>query len=186
MPSHAFDRIVMSAKIELERQREVAEIAVRQAKYFENALHILTRLSKGWYTDSPGKYGVYAFFVRSYSLAEGCVSDSLSRICGCEGFIAEEIVDDLEEAKKGIAPGCGGGERIPVPLGKLADATTRLCLECGITAYVIGAFYQAFDSPDGDAWEMDLYTLCFECGAVKLFATKMLEYPFLKMVASEK
>lgn len=180
MPHKNFEQLSSRAGTTLAEYRKLLEELEKAVKNFEDVVYVLRRLATGWHTHDPGKYGDYVFFARNYEVGEKKTGSALPGIVSCEPFFAEEVIDDLEEAKRGVQHSCHD-ERKPVPLGKLAEAARCRCpRECfGNRAYVIGIYSQAEDSPEGDLWQMNLYALCPECLSLELFAQRREEWRFL-------
>jgi hypothetical protein len=145
------------------------------------ALEILTHLRESWRQKYPGKRSPYVFFVRRYELD---VDGFLSQVKWCDGFFARELVSDLEEAEQGVPHYIdtrpSHDKRTPVPLGHLHEALTSVCSCCGTSnTYEIGEYRQVADSPDGDAWDLNLMNFCLLCLHVETTHRRMSAYPFL-------
>ncbi len=151
------------------RMRSEMDDLKRRADACAAAQQALAGIRRNWrdWLD-PGKYGPAWFLVRDYELGypRRCFSlKALANVRRCEPFFARELVDDLQNAERGLAvPYARPGDPAkPVPLGGLSEAKTRDCPSCGREALVVGCHQQTEDSPEGDAWVLRLYILCPDC-----------------------
>jgi hypothetical protein len=136
-------------------------------------------LRRCWRDHDPGKYGHHWFLVKDYALAAGeCWG--LKKLDRVEKFWALELVDDAAEAKRCRRTQLYGpaDERRPIPTGTLADAKMEPCPHCGTKVAVVGKYHQTEDSPDGDLWQLDLFTLCLTCMSCDNFARQVEELRF--------
>lgn len=169
----------MAAQERLKTDRPALEQIVNQGqgrlKSIELAKEALDGLRRCWKDEDPGKYGDHWFLAKDYSLAAPDPDVRSPRITKVEKFWAIEIIDDAVEAQRGRKSrwSSDATERYPVPLGKLADAKQEACPHCQKLTTVVGCYGQTEDSPEGDTWMMELFTLCLACVALESLASRV-------------
>ena len=170
----------MATQERLKTERPTLEQLVAQSqsrlKNMELVSEALDGLRRCWKDEDPGKYGDHWFLVRDYTIDPRSAEFIRSpRIGEVTKFWALETIEDPIEAQRGRKSRWQHDqqERYPVPLGKLADAKQQPCPHCKAAATVVGCYAQTEDSPDGDTWQMELFTLCLACVAIDTFASRM-------------
>ena len=124
----------------LKKKEEEAKKQFLDAKHLHKTVKsvsdVLKALRTNWNDSDPGKYSSNYFFFRNG-----------------KKMWARELLDDPKAAELKHRDRIGTiGEVDPVP-----------CPECKLDGLKIGRYYQTYDGPSGDEWQLDIYAMCLDC-----------------------